>query len=155
MKKFEYDEKNEKDFEENTTLIMDALEKIRKDKTLKPFVKTICDLTGIHRNTLRNRVWPLQKLEEIKTERNLVKSKVLSKTFRNSESVLQEKLDNAQKELVYWYTLHKKLNETYKQLYNNYEKMTASRDSYQKDAEKYKKEIDELQKKLDLIMTLH
>lgn len=155
MKKFEYDEKNEKDFEENTSLIIDALEKIRKDITLKPFVKTICDLTGIHRNTLRNRVWPIQKLEEIKNERNLSKSKVLSKVIRNTENILQEKLNNAQKELVYWYTLHKKLNESHKQLYDNYEKMTASRDSYQKDAENYKNKIDELQKKIDSIMTLH
>lgn len=155
MSKFEFDERNQRDFHENTTLIMDALEKIRKDPTIKPYVKTLSDLTGIHRNTLSNRVWPLQKLDEIKAHRLSISNKQKSKSTKRTESVLLEKLDNAQKELLYWFTLHKKLSESYKQLKENYDLMVASRDTSSQSAEMYKKKVEELQKKIELLMTLH
>lgn len=155
MKKFEFDEKNENDFQNNTNKIIDALEKIRSDPSLRPFVKTITDLTGIHRNTISNRVWPLQKLDQIKSERKAQKNKDSKKSIKSAENILQNKLNNAQKELLYWFTLHKKLNESFTQLHVNFEEMILARDAYKKEAEIYKHKLEELQKNIELPDTLH
>lgn len=155
MKKFEFEEKNENDFQNNTNKIIDALEKIRSDPSLRPFVKTITDLTGIHRNTISNRVWPLQKLDQIKSEREAKKNKDSKKSLKSTENILQDKLNNAQKELLYWFSLHKNLNESFTQLQINYEEMILARDSYKKEAEIYKHKLEELQKNIELPDTLH
>lgn len=155
MNKFEFDTKNEIDFEENTTKIISALEKIRKDVNLKLTIKTLSELTGIHRNTLRNRVWPIQKLDEIKSERVNVKAKQDKKMVKRTEDILQAKLNNAQKELLYWFTEHKKINESYNQLLKNYEMMTSARDKYRSDAEEFKNKVEDIQKKLDTKNILH
>jgi len=55
----------------NDALILDALAKL-EDQTargkLKPTVASIEKLTGLSRNTIRNRSWALRRLKEIKTK---------------------------------------------------------------------------------------
>jgi hypothetical protein len=54
---------------ENDTLIIDALAKLEDHATrgkLKPTVATIVELTGLARNTIRNRDWALIRLKDIK-----------------------------------------------------------------------------------------
>jgi len=56
---------------DNDTLITEALEKLKdplRRGKLKPTVATIIELTGLSRNTIRNRVWALSRLKDIKAE---------------------------------------------------------------------------------------
>ncbi|WP_321943292.1 hypothetical protein [Paraburkholderia tropica] len=53
----------------NDRLILKALEELgdpAKRGRRKPIVATVCKMTGLARNTIRNREWALKKLQEIK-----------------------------------------------------------------------------------------
>jgi hypothetical protein len=55
--------------EKNDALIIAALsqmEEQRKRGKLKPTVAMICDITGLSRNTVRNREWALERLKLLK-----------------------------------------------------------------------------------------
>ncbi|WON83117.1 MULTISPECIES: hypothetical protein [Chromobacterium] len=55
--------------EKNDALIIAALTKLEATKSinkLKPTVSSICNLTGLSRNTIRNRPWALERLKAIK-----------------------------------------------------------------------------------------
>lgn len=62
----------EKTSEQNDLSIVAALERIEDPKNwgaLKPTVSTICNLTELSRNTIRNRQWALDRLKSIKQKR--------------------------------------------------------------------------------------
>ena len=68
------EEKNQADFITVTNRISDALQKISSNPKLKPTQSVLARLSKVSRGTLNNRVWPLEKLEEIKSQRkDLVK----------------------------------------------------------------------------------
>ena len=53
----------------NDALILTALTKIEEQRQrgkLKPTVSTVCQLTGLSRNTVRNRSWALERLKLLK-----------------------------------------------------------------------------------------
>lgn len=57
--------------EKNDVLILDALSKLEVSKTrgrLKATVASLCTLTGLSRNTIRNRGWALDRLKVIKRQ---------------------------------------------------------------------------------------
>lgn len=67
--------------EKNDLLILDALSKLENEKTrgkLKVTVESICKITGLSRNTVRNRKWALERIKD-------VKNKVKSEINKNSE----------------------------------------------------------------------
>lgn len=66
-----YDQKNSEDYETNTLSINKALLEIEQDPKLKATIAQLSKMTGIHRNTITNRDWPIQKLREIKDKRKL------------------------------------------------------------------------------------
>lgn len=64
----------EKTSEQNDLSIVAALERIEDPKNwsaLKPTVSTICNLTDLSRNTIRNRQWALDRLKAIKQKRKI------------------------------------------------------------------------------------
>lgn len=64
-----YDEKNEELFEAVTRQLNEALRKLEKDSSLSASVSSLAKLSGVHRNTIYNRKWPLEKLNVIKENR--------------------------------------------------------------------------------------
>jgi hypothetical protein len=55
--------------EKNDRLILDALAQLgdpRKRGKRKPIVAVVCEMTGLSRNTIRNRTWALKQLKDIK-----------------------------------------------------------------------------------------
>lgn len=55
--------------EKNDALILEVLGKLENPKTrgkLKVTVSSICELTGLSRNTIRNRQWALDRMKDIK-----------------------------------------------------------------------------------------
>lgn len=69
MSNRDYGQKNSSSFEAVTSILNNALIDIENDKKLKPTTAQLSKMTGIHRNTISNRVWPVQKLNQIKDTR--------------------------------------------------------------------------------------
>ena len=66
-----FDVSNKIDFDRNTEALTQGLLRIAADKELKVTVAELSRITGIHRNTIRQRGWPLDRLEAIKDNRRL------------------------------------------------------------------------------------
>lgn len=148
-----YDKKNEDDFEQNTNLLFDSIDNIERNKNLKPTISELSKLTGLHRNTIRDREWPIERLKEIKDKRKTsIKKDVVSK--QSQLRIVVDKLDKAQKELVYWYRLSQEKESAYQQLDINYERMTDSKNMYEGLLEAERKNTLELEKQISLLKQL-
>jgi len=110
-----YDEVNQKDFDDNTDKINEALEKIERDNSLKPTIATLSTLTGFHRNTLRNRGWPVDRINKLK-DRNTELKKIELSEKKVVKKELIEKLDDAVKEIAFWFKKYKDLERDYLQM---------------------------------------
>ena len=82
----ELNEYIEKSSEKNDQSIADALEKIETQAkpTIKPTVSSVCKLTNLARNTVRNRQWAIDRLKSIKQK---MKSNVNEKSGINPEDI--------------------------------------------------------------------
>lgn len=152
IKTFGFEDKNAADYDEYTDRLMDGLDQIRKDSSLKATITQLSQITNIHRNTITDRRWPSQKLKTIKEERIKREKKEKEVKPERTETVLQERLDNALNELVYWYKKHKTLLDSNTQLQHNLKMMTDSKNKYQEDAKRYKEECERLHNKLEILM---
>jgi uncharacterized membrane protein YheB (UPF0754 family) len=101
MNKQAYDEKNVEDYIKNTLAIEVALDKIRCDPNLKATITQVQNITGLNRKTIRDRD-PNEELVKIKKRRK-VEAQIDKEEKKDSVSELESQLDNAQKELVYWF----------------------------------------------------
>ena len=117
-----FDKKNAEDFFAASKVIQDSLEKIRQDQHLQPNQTTLAKLSGLHRNTLRNRKWPLDELEKIKQGRISseiadIKGKLPNekKVLVDSARQLELKLHMSRDEVAKWFhrasALEKELEE--------------------------------------------
>ena len=107
-KKPAYERKNKQDYDEYTDKIHIALDKIEKNRNLKTTLNQLFELTGIHRNTLRERDFPKERLQEIKLKRK-VEDELDREPKRNALEELESQLDNAKKELIYWFSKHEQI----------------------------------------------
>ncbi|MGP5356392.1 hypothetical protein, partial [Pseudomonas helleri] len=101
-----FDQKNKEDFDQYTELLAQALLDIAADDSLKATVAELSRITGMHRNTIRQRVWPLGRLDIIKENRRI---EVLRKKVSNRKPIdplvlLTEKLEAARIEVLHWFT---------------------------------------------------
>lgn len=89
-------EYNEAATKNNDTLIINALAKLEDDRAgrkFKPTVATLCELTGLSRNTVRNRSWALMRLRSIKSARRINPKNVHDEAANLSdEESLEERL---------------------------------------------------------------
>ncbi len=127
-----FDAKNQRDFELNTDRLVQAIDKIRMNNSLPPTIAQLASLTGMHRNAISKRVWPSVRLEEIKTERKRTSN---TSNHQNKPQdpvkVLEEKLENAKRELVYWFNKNLDNEKQIKQLEQNLCRMTDARSNYE------------------------
>lgn len=105
-----FDKKNAEDFFKVSKAIQDALEIIRQDVALKPSRSVLSKLSGIHRNTLRNRKWPIEELVRIKEDRlkkgtDSGKSKTAheKKLLQDTVDDLKKRLDLSREEVSKWF----------------------------------------------------
>lgn len=145
-----FDVVNQERHDKNTVDIHKALQRIRDDYTLKPTVKVFSDLSGMHRNTLRNRKWPIEELDRIKSDRN---KNIVSDVTKDKSKVtnLEDILDNAKNELVYWFTVAKDLEKQNAQLVIKLDRMSSSREYYESECKKHKEYIQELLLKIKIL----
>ncbi|MNO45867.1 hypothetical protein D3C76_361440 [compost metagenome] len=97
-----YDDKNSEQFEAVTEQLKEALRRLEKDASLSASASSLARLSGVHRNTIYNRKWPLEKLQEIKERRvQQKKDAAIAKAAPESPEVL---LEQCRLEVIYWFT---------------------------------------------------
>lgn len=127
-----FDQKNKDDFDQYTELLTRALFDIGANESLKATVAELSRLTGMHRNTIRQRVWPLERLEIIKENRRIevLRKKVSNKKPVDPMVVLTEKLESARIEVLHWFTEANLAYDIAQTNENKYQDMMGSRDTY-------------------------
>ena len=155
-----FDQKNKEDFDRYSELLAQALLDIAANDSLKATAAELSRLTGIHRNTIRQRVWPLERLETIKENRRIdvLLQQVTKKKPVDPVVLLTEKLENARVEILHWFTKCKDAEEEHQKSERKYINMVSSRDTYQNllaDANKRlldsQKEIDRLKQVISIL----
>ncbi|MEI6894319.1 MAG: hypothetical protein V5789_06735 [Colwellia sp.] len=150
-----FDEKNSSDYEKNTDLLHLAMEKIHQTPTLSATIAELSRITGLHRNAISNRVWPGQKLHEIKEHRKQLKTKTVENLVKiDPVSVLEEKLDNAKRELVFWFTKCTDNEKQIKQLNTNLQRMSDARSNYENMLKQERLKTEELKTELNQLRML-
>jgi len=151
-----FDEKNQKDYEENTKLLVNAIDKIKATPSLSPSIAELSRLTGLHRNSISNRRWPNEKLKELKNERKItaVTNTHSQKQPKSAIKDLEDKLNNAKKELVYWFNKNMDNERKIKQLEQNLNRMSTARSDYENMLNQEREITYELTKQLNLMRDL-
>lgn len=136
-----FDSKNQEDFDKNTGIITDGLMAIGSDSSIKATVAELSRITGIHRNTLRQRLWPIQRLKAIKEDRVVaaIRQRLVKEKAADPLSVLTSKLEASRREVLHWFDQYLKANDRAEQLgarvnfikgtISEYEAFRAERDS--------------------------
>ncbi|MFV5590821.1 hypothetical protein [Acinetobacter variabilis] len=135
-----YDQKNSEDHETNTLSINKALLEIEQDPKLKATIAQLSKMTGIHRNTITNRDWPIQKLKEIKDKRKLKDEESKNHMVVNEIS-LGEKLVLTQNEVIYWFNQYQDIKLSFENTNNQLKKLKESNNYYREMYEKHKKQV--------------
>lgn len=128
-----FERKNNADFEANTLAIEKALQEIEQNKKLKPTISQLAEMTGIHRNTLSNRVIPIQKLKQIKQAREIEKKSQDNNdnsTKINPLKTLEEKVNNLQIEAIYWFNQYQDLKLSHEHMQKQYRQLKESQQYY-------------------------
>ena len=155
-----FDQKNKADFDRFTELLSQALLDIASNDSLKATAAELSRITGIHRNTIRQRVWPLERLEVIKENRRIevLRQQVSKKKPVEPITLLTEKLESARIEILHWFNQAKSAEDTTQVAEKKYEGMKGSRDTYQNllaDANKRlldsQREIDRLKQVISIL----
>lgn len=128
-----FERKNNADFEANTLAIEEALQAIEQNKKLKPTISQLAEMTGIHRNTLSNRVIPIQRLKQIKQAREIEKKSQDNNdnsTKINPLKTLEEKVNNLQIEAIYWFNQYQDLKLSHEHMQKQYRQLKESQQYY-------------------------
>lgn len=146
-----FDEKNEQDFERITQALNDALSAISKDDQIKASITELSRIAGVHRNTIYQRKWPIERIAEIKDQRQLKKMALARKKAKRQDPVgiLETKLEKSRLEVVYWFNRFRDAKETSDALNNRLDRMRSSRDVALQDAESLRAKVKSLESEID------
>jgi transcription initiation factor TFIID subunit TAF12 len=146
-----FESRNKEDFDQNTEALSKALQAIASDKTLKATISELSRVSGIHRNTIRNRRWPSERLEAIKEHRKLEELRIKLKKEKRQDpvSVLAEKLEKSRLEVVYWFNQRNELEQTARALEVRSGNLEKNRDFYLKQSEAGQLEIKKLKLEIE------
>lgn len=105
-KSLPFDDKNESDFSAITEKIQAALSIIENDANVPVTCEELAKLANCSRKTLNNRSWPIEKLQQIKTERRKHKEEKTKKrdcyvdedNVKSNEEILLLRVENFQNE---------------------------------------------------------
>lgn len=127
-----FDARNQQDFMLVTKRILDALEQMANDQRHKRTETNLAKLAGCSRGTLRNRKWPLDKLQKLKEETRKVKveTEAEPRAMREKNRVerYKEQLIKNRDELLLWKYKHDALRDMV-------ETLESQRDTYKSRAE--------------------
>ena len=146
-----FDQKNKEDFDRYSEMLSQSLLDIASNHSLKATVAELSRLTGIHRNTIRQRVWPLERLESIKENRRLevLRQQVSKKNPVDPVALLTEKLEAARVEVLHWFTQAKSAEDEARVNEKKYQDMVGSRDTFKSLLADSNKRLLDSQKEID------
>jgi len=100
-----FDQRNKQDFEKITQILLIGVKSIRSNSSLRATIAELARLTGVHRNTISQRVWPQEQLNDIKDQRRRVAAaRQLKIAIREDPvSILNDKLEKSRLEVIYWF----------------------------------------------------
>ncbi|CDT79380.1 putative Exonuclease SbcC [Vibrio coralliirubri] len=149
----EYDEKNQELYDANTDKILNALDAIRQDKSLKVTKAQVSSLTGLHRNTFSgkgSRDWVEIELEIIKKQRE-DDSKRSRITKKKQEDNLQRLLEQAKLEILHWFTQYSESERELEKLRTRLKRDNVSLEWYKEELKKERKYKSELEERIELL----
>ncbi|VVN81605.1 hypothetical protein [Pseudomonas fluorescens] len=135
-----YDEKNIAQFEAVTRQLNEALRQIERDSSLSASASSLARLSGIHRNTIYNRKWPQDKLNEIKQKR--AQQKEDDATSKTAKKTPGELLELSRLEVIYWFTQLQDARNSNTSLSKSLKTTEASRDFYMKSSRNHLETIN-------------
>jgi hypothetical protein len=148
-----YDEKNINDYDTYTKLLEDALSSIEKDHNLPATQEQLVLMTGIHRNTIRERAFPKKRLTKIKEKRK-IKAKEEKQKKKDELDELKDKLEKVSKEVVHWFSEYR-ITKRDKDDFNKQNKiLEESRAFYEKEVKKEREKTANLSKENELLKEL-
>jgi len=129
MSEYGFEQKNQQDYDENSEVITKALLDIQSDKKIKASIAQLSKMTGIHRNTLANRIWPIQQLKKIKEERKqqAEKEKLQAKKITIDKD---KQLEMVRTEAIYWFNEYQDMKRFFEHSDKRFQNMRDSRDYY-------------------------
>ncbi|ANY89598.1 hypothetical protein HB13667_03975 [Pseudomonas putida] len=137
-----YDAKNEENFEAVTLALDAALKKMEKDSSISANATQLAKLAGVHRNTIYHRVWPLERLQEIKAERAQQKNDEAAAKAQTRTP--EELLELSRVEIVYWFTQVQDARAANTELLNNLRETEKARDMYMDDHQEALRVINQM-----------
>lgn len=140
-----FDVKNKLDYDRNTELLAQGLMQIASDPNLKPTMAELSRITGIHRNTIRQRDFPAERLEAIKDNRRIavLAQKVKAEKKQNPKAILMQRLEKSRLEVLYWFNRHQESENSCATLDKRLDTVRQSRDYYVQVADELRKKIRE------------
>lgn len=148
-----YDDKNQQDYDDVTKRLNQALTEIEKNPELPATQAEVARLSGVHRNTVRDREFPKTKLEDIKKSR---KEKALQEKLnsRSKAELLTEERDKLATEVVHWFSQYLQAKKDSDDLNRLLKRQTEASEYYKKEFEKQKEEIQALRFKNEQLSDL-
>ncbi len=138
-----YDEKNKQEFDDVTERINEALIRMQNDSSIKCSTSTLAKLASVHRNTINNRVWPLERVKAIKEAR---KAEIAEKRKNvidvDPTAELKENISKCLKEILYWYEKSNEYKLLYESMNVQFVNMSKSRDLYRDQVDKLQAELE-------------
>lgn len=138
-----FDEKNRQEFDDVTERINEALIRLQNGSSIKCTVSSLAKLAGVHRNTINNRIWPLERVKAIKEARKIeleAKRNAIQEVDPTVE--LKENIDRCMKEILYWYGKSNEYKMLYESMSSQFVNMTKSKEFYRLKADSLKIELD-------------
>ncbi|HFG1963849.1 TPA: hypothetical protein ACGF58_000653 [Vibrio cholerae] len=149
----EYDKKNQELYDANTEKIHNALDAIRKDKSLKVTKAQLSVLTGLHRNTFSGtgaRDWVGEELDIIKNQRK-EDSNRSGITKKKQEDNLQRLLEQAKLEILHWFTQYSESERELDKLRTRLKRDNDSLEWYKEELKKERNSKRELEERIELL----
>nr|WP_220467565.1 MULTISPECIES: hypothetical protein [Pseudomonas] len=119
-----------------------ALKKMEKDSSISANATQLAKLAGVHRNTIYHRVWPLERLQEIKAERAQQKNDEAAAKAQTRTP--EELLELSRVEIVYWFTQVQDARAANTELLNNLRETEKARDMYMDDHQEALRVINQM-----------
>lgn len=138
-----FDAKNQLDYDKYTELLAQGIMQIASDESLKPTVAELSRITGIHRNTIRQRQFPLQRLEAIKDNRRIavLAQRVKAEKKQDPQTVLMQRLEKSRLEVLYWFNRYQESENSCATLDKRLATVRESRDYYVQVADELRQKI--------------
>lgn len=134
-----YDQRNLEDFKLISKSIAAALEKIDHDASIPATEKSLAELAGCSRGTLRNREWPLARLKLIKEDRGkkvAEKRTPKSKPKSNYEELIVA-LKASRTEAATWFDKYRQSQAAYRKLERAKKLVEAEKEMLKKESARF------------------